>query len=116
MKNSRQFKTFLIAAFVAASSGAFAQVKIGSNPVVIGPNNNLEVEATNGNKTVILKDNGNVGIGTTAPGNKAEINSGTANTSGLRFTNLNDASGITTNTNTNYNLNGRILNIWKTGK
>jgi polyhydroxyalkanoate synthesis regulator phasin len=35
---------------------------------------------------------GNVGIGTIAPGNKLEINSTTANTSGLRFTNLTSAS------------------------
>lgn len=40
-----------------------AQVKIGANPTTIGSNSALEVEAINGNKTIIQKDNGNVGIG-----------------------------------------------------
>jgi len=59
--------------FAAGSNSAFAQVKIGSNPTVIGANSNLEVEATSGNKTVIQKDNGNVGIGTDAPGAKLHV-------------------------------------------
>ncbi|WP_346236639.1 hypothetical protein ABDK00_014575 [Niabella insulamsoli] len=43
-----------------------AQLKIGANPVTISANTNMEVEAADGTKTVIKKDNGNVGIGTTA--------------------------------------------------
>lgn len=42
---------------------------------------------------LVLQDKGgNVGIGTITPGNKLEINSTLANTSGLRFTNLTSAS------------------------
>ncbi|PQA56093.1 hypothetical protein [Siphonobacter curvatus] len=61
--------------FVAFMSSAtlFAQVKVGSNPTTIGSNSNLEVEATNGNKTVVQKDNGNVGIGTATPGAKLHV-------------------------------------------
>ncbi|PMD96199.1 hypothetical protein BWI97_12970 [Siphonobacter sp. BAB-5405] len=62
--------------FLAAlmtSSTLFAQVKVGSNPTTIGSNANLEVEATNGNKTVVQKDNGNVGIGTATPGAKLHV-------------------------------------------
>jgi hypothetical protein len=52
-----------------------AQVKVGSNPTLIGPNSNLEVEATNGNKTVIQKSDGNVGVGTPNPSNQLHIKS-----------------------------------------
>lgn len=41
---------------------------------------------TSGNN--IYYSGGNVGIGTASPGNKLEVNSGTAGTSGLRFTQL----------------------------
>ncbi len=43
-----------------------------------------------------LTPSGNLGIGTTSPGNKLEITQGTAGNSGLRFTNLNSASTATT--------------------
>lgn len=46
MKKTKLFKTFLIAAFIAVSSGAFAQVKIGTNPTQIETGSNLEVEAS----------------------------------------------------------------------
>lgn len=41
-----------------------------------------------------------VGIGTTTPGAKLEVASGTANTSGLKFTNLNNASPVTSSSAT----------------
>jgi Chaperone of endosialidase len=55
----------LLAAFFALSIAfsANAQVKIGSNPKVIAPDENLEVEATSGNRTIIMKSTGNVRIG-----------------------------------------------------
>jgi hypothetical protein len=43
-----------------------------------------------------LTPSGNLGVGTTSPGNKLEITQGTAGNSGLRFTNLNSASTATT--------------------
>ncbi|GLU56216.1 hypothetical protein [Dyadobacter frigoris] len=97
--NNKQFlkKAYaaaMVAVMVCSSSALFAQVKIGSNPTSINAANNLEVEAANGNKTVIQKANGNVGVGTSTPNNKLEISSGITNTSGLRFTNLNANSPI----------------------
>ncbi|WP_374462103.1 hypothetical protein, partial [Chryseobacterium taeanense] len=44
---------------------------------------------------------GNVGIGTTAPSTKLEVNSGTANTSGVKLTNLPSASLLATDSNGN---------------
>jgi hypothetical protein len=66
---------FLLAAMVAMSiaTTTYAQVKVGSNPTTITTNTNLEVEATNGSKVVVKKDNGNVGINITTPTNKLHI-------------------------------------------
>ncbi len=55
---SRHFAVTLVAAFMLTSSSLFAQIKIGANSTTIGTNSNLEVEATNANKTVITKDAG----------------------------------------------------------
>jgi hypothetical protein len=64
------------------SAQVSAQVKIGSNPATITSNTNLEVEATNGSKTVISKNNGFIGVNTTAPTALVDINTGTT-TNGL---------------------------------
>lgn len=45
-----------------------------------------------------IYQSGNVGVGTPTPGNRLEVNSGTAGSSGLRFTQLNNASPGTANT------------------
>jgi hypothetical protein len=69
-------KNILFTAFIALSLsfGASAQVKIGSNPTTINTNTNLEVEATDATRLRVNKDNGNVGIGTTAaPTNKLQV-------------------------------------------
>ncbi len=55
------------AGLLFTSTTVLAQVKIGSNPTVIGANENLEVEDASGTKTVVTKDKGFVGIGTNAP-------------------------------------------------
>ena len=47
------------------------------------------------NTRLFINSTGNVGIGTITPGAKLELASGTANTSGLKFTNLNNISPIT---------------------
>jgi hypothetical protein len=61
------FNRLRTAAFAAAmlfgTSAVFAQVKIGTNPTVINPANNLEVEAsTTGRKTSVNKTTGQVTI------------------------------------------------------
>jgi hypothetical protein len=63
MKNLKQILAIVIMAI--ASNAIQAQVKIGNNPTNITTNVNLEIEATNGVKSVFSKDLGNVGIGTT---------------------------------------------------
>ncbi len=51
-----------------------AQIKVGSNSTIINTNTNLEVEATDATRFRVNKDNGNVGIGTTAaPTNKLQV-------------------------------------------
>jgi hypothetical protein len=44
---------FMGAAMIMPVGKSMAQVKIGSNPTTISPNTNLEVEATDGKKTVV---------------------------------------------------------------
>jgi hypothetical protein len=49
---------------------------------------------------MVILNTGNIGIGTVTPNNKLEISHGTANNSGLRFTNLtNSSSSILNSTN-----------------
>jgi len=60
--------TFAAVFFAAAPGTAFAQVKIGSNPTVIGPNSNLEVEATGAQKVIVHKSDGTVVIENTPAG------------------------------------------------
>jgi hypothetical protein len=56
--------------------------------------------ATDYASRMVIKSSGNVGIGTSSPSAKLELNSGTADTSGLKFTNLNSASPSTSNAST----------------
>jgi len=58
------FKNAIIAAALVfgAASISNAQVKVGNNPATIGANSNLEVEATNGNKTIVNKATGQITI------------------------------------------------------
>jgi hypothetical protein len=59
MKKTKQFRILLVVALITVSASLFAQVKIGTNPTVISPNNNLEVESsTPGNKVSIDKTTG----------------------------------------------------------
>lgn len=55
--------SFLIAGVFLTAFTAFAQVKIGTNPTVVDPANNLEVESsTTGNKVSVNKTTGKVTI------------------------------------------------------
>ncbi|WP_025764284.1 tail fiber domain-containing protein [Dyadobacter tibetensis] len=74
MKANLFARRFLITAtFVGATFVSFAQVKIGSNPTVIGTNTNLEVEATNSSPFVVKKSNGYVGVNTMTPANLVHV-------------------------------------------
>jgi hypothetical protein len=63
----KTFSLKLLFVFIVLSQAAMAQEKVGSNPTTITPNVNFEAEATDGTKTVIKKDNGNMGVGTAVP-------------------------------------------------
>ena len=59
-----------------APSLSLGQIEIGSNPATISADINLEVEATNGDKTVFKQDNGFVGIGTITPTANLQVQAG----------------------------------------
>lgn len=78
--NQRLLKKLYPGLFVVtmllASSAAYAQVKIGTNPTAIGANSNLEVEAsTTGRKTSIDKTTGQVTIKDGTEGDKKILTS-----------------------------------------
>ena len=87
----QSFFTLAMALFATAS---FAQVKVGSNPTTIDAANNLEVEATNGNKVSILKSAGQL-----------HLISGSGNTTGISFITNGVAGGYI-----NFNENNNGLN------
>lgn len=87
----------LLSAGALAAASAQAQMKVGSNPTTLASDVNLQVEASNGGQVVVRKSSAQVGIGTSAPGNTLEVNSGTASASGLRLTQLPSATLLGTN-------------------
>jgi len=78
--------------FVGAKADATNANSNLTNAAAIGAN----AKVTNSNHMILGDNNVNVGIGLSSdpigPGNKLEINSGTANTSGLRFSQLTSVS------------------------
>ncbi len=63
MKTKQLLSIALFTAAMAVSSASFAQVKIGTNPTTIDPNNNLEIEASTPNrKTFVNKTTGQVSV------------------------------------------------------
>jgi hypothetical protein len=62
-------KSIIVAAFLfGAVDISNAQVKVGSNPTVIGTNSNLEVEATNAKKVIVNKADGTLILENTPTG------------------------------------------------
>ena len=76
---------FLILILLQLSINAFSQIKVGKNPTSISTNSNLEVEANDGTKTTITKDNGRMGVGTINPSNLLHVKS---NNDPVRFEGL----------------------------
>lgn len=66
---------------------------------------------TNAVDKLTLLSNGNVGIGSTAPSSAFELTSGTANTSGLRLTNLTSASPIGTGQALGVDATGNLVTV-----
>lgn len=68
-----------------------AQTKLGSNPGTLANDVNLQVEATDGSQVVVRKSTAQLGVGTSSPGNRLEVNSSISGTSGVRLTQLPNA-------------------------
>lgn len=83
-----------------------------STKLIVGTNNatSLTLKA-NGTEKITILGNGNVGVGTSAPNAKFEIASGTANTSGLKLTNLTSASPIGTGQSIGVDATGNIITV-----
>jgi hypothetical protein len=89
-----------------------AQLKIGANPKDIDSNQYFQVESLNGQNMVIHKNTGNVGVGTSTPASKLEVNGAATNivafnagsNSSIDFTKSNLA--YTTATGTSFTLSG----------
>lgn len=87
---------------ITPSTWSGMTIKASENHSVSAQGTDIEFY-NNANGTVVpitrmfIKNNGNIGIGTINPANKLEITQGTAGNSGLRFTNLPNASALSTN-------------------
>jgi Chaperone of endosialidase len=80
LNQSKIMKKLILSTILSlATIALFAQVKIGANPTLITANAKLQVEGSTGNKVTVM-DNGNVGIGTTAPTQLLQVTG--SNTSG----------------------------------
>ncbi|MFP3591409.1 hypothetical protein [Chryseobacterium sp. SIMBA_038] len=60
---------------------------------------------------LIVTNAGNVGVGTTTPTAKMEINSGTANTSGFKFTNLTSTTPISAGQTIGVDASGNVVTL-----
>ncbi|MFN1215342.1 hypothetical protein ACKW6Q_00020 [Chryseobacterium kwangjuense] len=87
------------------SSGTSTKLSIGTTnatPLTI---------RTNGTEKMAVLSNGNVGIGTVNPNTTLELSSGTANTSGLRFTNLTSSAPVGTGQALGVDASGNIVTV-----
>lgn len=83
-----------------------------STRLTIGTNNaNPLALKANGTEKITILSNGNVGVGTATPNTRFEIASGTANTSGLKLTNLTSASPIGTGQSIGVDATGNIITV-----
>lgn len=64
MKTKQHLSTllFVLVTMIMIDNETWAQVKVGSNPQSIGTASNLEVEATNGRKTIVNKNTGQMTV------------------------------------------------------
>jgi hypothetical protein len=66
---------------------------------------------TDSSEMIRIKENGFVGIGTTAPGAKLEVNSGVSNSSGMKFTNFNSSAPTSSGATLGVDANGNIVTV-----
>lgn len=87
------------------SSGTSTKLSIGTtNATPLGLK-------TNSTEKLTMLSNGNVGIGTTSPSSAFELTSGTANTSGLRLTNLTSSAPVSTGQALGVDASGNVVTV-----
>jgi hypothetical protein len=62
-------------------------------------------------KGITILDNGNVGIGSLSPSTKLEINAGVSNTSGVKFSNLNSSTPVSSGATLGVDANGNVVTV-----
>lgn len=67
--------------------------------------------AAQGINDFVVTEDGNVGVGKVNPASKVEINSGTANTSGLQFTNFTSASPVSSGATLGVDATGKVVTV-----
>ncbi|WP_449400176.1 hypothetical protein [Chryseobacterium wanjuense] len=111
------------AGFDSNAGGTNSQISTGSRNILLGMNTGLPNPAgsdqmnigniifgTNINGT-LATPKGNIGLGTSNPTAKVEIASGTTNTSGLKFTNLNSASPVSAGATLGVDTSGNVVTV-----
>lgn len=67
--------------------------------------------AAQGTNDLVVTQDGNLGVGKINPASKVEINSGTANTSGLQFTNMTSASPVSAGATLGVDSSGKVVTV-----
>lgn len=98
--------------YVDNANAAQINTSGNSTKLSIGTTNASPVALkANGAERLTMISNGNVGIGTAAPNTRLEVSSGTANSSGVRFTNLTSASPIAAGQSLGVDASGNIITV-----
>ncbi|KXH85358.1 hypothetical protein [Chryseobacterium kwangjuense] len=98
--------------YVDNANAAQINTSGNSTKLSIGTTNASPVALkANGAERLTMISNGNVGIGTAAPNTRLEVSSGTANSSGVRFTNLTSASPIAAGQSIGVDASGNIITV-----
>ena len=113
MKKNLIFAGFLLINSLSAQIGIHTNNPQGAFHVDAAKDNNASgaPTATQQLNDFIVTSSGSVGFGTTVPGVKTEINSGTANTSGLRFTVLTSATPTSTGLRVGVDAAGNVVTL-----
>ncbi|WP_415328218.1 hypothetical protein [Chryseobacterium sp. MMS23-Vi53] len=112
-------KNIIVACALVTFGVSFAQVGVNTtNPQGVFHVDGAKDNNATGSPTaaqqlndLVVTSAGNVGVGTTVPTAKMEINSGTANTSGLKLTNLTSASPISAGQTIGVDASGNVVTL-----
>ena len=94
---SRALGTCAVSWCLLSAGPLYAQIKMGSNPATLASDTQLQVEATDGSQVVVRRSAAQLGVGTSNPGNRLDVHSGSSGASGVRITQLPNAGVLATN-------------------